>query len=337
MKTLSFNRSFAGPMVVLAVMLVALGIVSSEAFQTNPSVLAVAITVDLTLISPLLYLLLVRKTNIPSISVVPVFVLGLIISGLLLPSQHHATLDFIESWVLPIVELTAISIIFWKFVKLRKTFKARSAQHPDFFEAMKEAAKQVIPGKVSVFLATELSTFYYGLFCWRKPPLAPLEFTYHKKSGSVALLYTVMLVAMAETVILHLLIERWSETVAWILTVISIYTVFQVLGIVRSMNKRPIKMADGQIKLRYGMLSEVNLPFNQIASIEASTVDREWDKEVRKLTPFGDLESHNVILKVKEPQRISGMYGFKKSFRELAFHVDQPHDFVAEVERAIKL
>ena len=85
------------------------------------------------------------------------------------------------------------------------------------------------------------------------------------------------------------------------------------------------------------MLSEANLPFDQIASIEASTVDREWDKEVRKLTPFGDLESHNVILKVKEPQRISGMYGFKKSFRELAFHVDQPHDFVAEVERAIKL
>lgn len=337
MKSLSINRAFAGPMVVLAIMLIALAIVSSEAFSANPNELAVAITVDLTLISPLLYLILVRKSKLPKITVIPVFVLGLIVTGLILPSQHHATLDFIKTWVLPFVELTAIGVVTWKFVQLRKRFHYQSRQSLDFFDNMKAATDQVFPGKVGLLLATELSTVYYGVLNWKRRSLAPLEFSYHKKSGSVAILYTVLLVALAETVILHLVIQRWSEIAAWILTAISIYTVFQVLGIVRSLSKRPIKLINNNMVLRYGIMSEVNVSLDQIEAIEVSTKDREWNEEVRKLTPFGDLESHNVVLKVKTPQTIKGIYGFDKTFSELAFHVDEPQHLLMEIERIRQL
>lgn len=337
MKTLSLNRSFAGPMLVLAIMLIALGVVSSTAFQTNPTELALAITVDLTLISPLLYFLLVRKSNVPTITVIPVFILGMIVTGLILPGQHHTTLNFIQTWILPLVELTAVSIITWKFLQLRKTFRQQSSQNMDFFDAMKEAAGQVLPSKVSILLATEISTFYYGLINWKKRTLAPLEFSYHQKSGGVAILYAVLLIALVETIVLHLLIQGWSNIAAWVLTIISVYTAFQILGIVRSLSKRPTKLANGSLLLRYGILSEVMIPLDEIETIELSTKSKEWNQEVRKLSPLGDLESHNVILSVGEPMKISGLYGMKRSFKELAFYVDEPESFLDEVERLKKL
>ena len=336
MKTLSINRSIAGPVLVLGIMLTAFVIVSSDAFQTNPKELAMAITVDLTLLSPILYLLLIRKTNLPNITVVPVFVLGMIATGLMLPSQHHATLHFVETYFLPFVELGAISVIIWKFVKLRRSFVKNSEHNIDFFEVMKEAAKEVIPGKASVFLATELSTFYYGLINWKKRTLAPMEFSYHRKSSSTALFYVVMFLAIVETFVLHLLLQRWSEVAAWIFSAVSIYTVFQVLGIVRSMSQRPTRLNSDSIDVRYGILNEVSIPFDQIEAIEYSTAAKEWDKNIRALSPFGDFEGHNVVIKVKEPLKINGIYGIKKSFSELAFHLDEPELFLEAYEKQVK-
>lgn len=334
MSTLAAYRPFAGPLVVFAIMLTAFGIVSSTAFQANPRELAMAITVDLTFLSPILYLLLIRKTKIPNVTVVPVFVLGMIVTGLILPSQHHATLNFVQTYFLPFVELGAISIITWKFVKLRKSFVKNSGKNIDFFEVMKAAAKEVIPGKASVFFATELSIFYYGLFSWKKRPLAPLEFSYHRKSSSRALFYTVLFLAVVETFVLHLLLQSWSEIAAWILTGISIYTFFQILGIVRSMSQRPTRLTGGAIEIRYGIMNEVSIPFDQIEEVVQSTAAKEWDKEVRALSPFGDFEGYNVVLKVKEPVEINGIYGLKRSFKELAFHLDEPESFVEAYRNA---
>lgn len=328
MNTLINYRSFAGPMVVFAIMLTAFGIVSSEAFQTNPKALAMAITVDLTLLSPVVYLLLIRKTNLPNITVVPVFVLGMIATGLILPNQHHSTLHFVETYFLPFVELAAISIITWKFVKLRRSFVKNSAHNVDFFDVMKVAAREVIPGKASIFLATELSTFYYGIINWKKRAPGPLEFSYHRKSSSTALFYTVIFLAIVETFVLHLLLQRWSEAVAWVFSAISIYTVFQVLGIVRSMSQRPTRLSHNAIDIRYGILNEVTVPLEQVKEITVSTASKEWDKEIRTLSPFGDFEGHNVVIKVKEPLKINGLYGIKKSFKELALHLDEPEKFV---------
>ncbi len=328
MNILANYRSFAGPLVVFVIMLTAFGIVSSEAFQTNPKELAMAITVDLSLLSPIVYLLLVRNTKLPNLTVVPVFVLGMIVTGLILPSQHHATLHFIETYLLPFVELAAISIIIWKFVKLRRSFVKNSEQNVDFFEVMKVAAREVIPGKASVFLATELSTFYYGIINWKKRPFSSIEFSYHQRSSGRALFYAVIFLAIVETFVLHLLLQRWSEVAAWIFSAISIYTVFQVLGIVRSLSQRPTRLLNDAINVRYGILNEVSIPFDQIKEVTNSTASKEWNKEVRALSPFGDFEGHNVVIKVKEPLKIHGLYGIKRSFKELAFHLDEPERFL---------
>ena len=43
-----------------------------------------------------------------------------------------------------------------------------------------------------------------------------------------------------ETFAIHLLLLKWSETAAWILTGISIYTAIQVFGLAKSITQRPI-------------------------------------------------------------------------------------------------
>ncbi len=48
----------------------------------------------------------------------------------------------------------------------------------------------------------------------------------------------------------------------------------------------------------------------------------------RKLSPLGDLESHNVAIYLKEPQELVGLYGFKKSYSTLGIFVDDPKSFI---------
>ena len=59
-------------------------------------------SVDLALIIPLVYFLFIRKTSIPKITVVPVFILSLTLAFQIIPSNYHNTLSIFEMMVAPL-------------------------------------------------------------------------------------------------------------------------------------------------------------------------------------------------------------------------------------------
>ncbi|MEM7549874.1 MAG: hypothetical protein AAF363_09370 [Bacteroidota bacterium] len=316
----------------------ALFYIGSNFIGQNPSLLSLGITVDVAFLIPLIYFLLIRKTDVPNVTVVPIFFLGLFLAGNVIPVDHQGLLENIRNWMIPVVELAVLSIVAYKAINLRKSFKENGLETLDFYDRIKSASGEILPSKISNFFAMETATFYYGFFSWKKRTTRDNEFTYHKESGVVYVLSTIIFMVVAETLILHLVIQLWSQTVAVILTILSIYTGLQLFGMTRSLFFRPIQLNEDDLKLKFGIMAEAIIPISEIESIEQTSRDFQDDEQIRNLSPFGELGgSYNFILHLKNERILHSLYGMKKSFKSIAFHIDDRLKFESQIQSKMKL
>lgn len=303
-------------------------LISKSVFFTNNSnSFALAITFDLLLTVPFVYFLLIRKTNIPKTTIAPVLIVGVIICSLILPTENQYYLNLFKTWVLPVVELSIITFVIYNLRKGIKRYKQNKNESYDFFTTLKETCYEILPKGAVMPFVTEIAVFYYGFLNWNKRELKENEFSYHKDSGTITLLIAIIFIVAIETVTLHILLQKWSNIAAWVLTFLSIYSGIQIFGFLKSMLKRPIKIERDKLILRYGIMSEATIYLKEIESVEVSSKDIELDKETRKLSFLGELESHNIVICLKNENTLIGLYGVKQKFKNLVFHVDDKNEF----------
>ncbi|WP_072032152.1 CPBP family intramembrane glutamic endopeptidase [Crocinitomix catalasitica] len=298
--------------------------------------LNLAITADLLFVVPLIYFLLIRKSKIPNTTVIPVMLVGLILGSYFLEKESQTYLDLFKNWALPVIEFSILTFVIIKVRKALKTYKKLKSVTPDFYDTLKSVCSEILPKKLVLPFVTEVAVFYYGFINWKKRVINSNEFTYHKESSTPALLGGFIMVIGIETIALHFLLAKWSLIFAWILTVLSLYTAIQVLGFAKALSKRPISIESNKLFLRYGIMNETTIDLKDIDDIEVSSKDIELNKETRKLSFLGALESHNVIIRLKYENTLIGLYGLKKRFITLLLHVDSKADFVNSVKAAIE-
>jgi len=334
-KTLNLQKTliiFGVPLTIIGLMI---AISKSPIFSTNASILSTGITFDLLLIVPLIYFLLIRKTSIPKTTVVPFFIIGILTCSLILPLENQYYLNLFKTWVLPIVQLSILSFVFFKIRKVVKHYKQNKTESFDFFTTLKNTCHEILPKGVVIPLATEIAVFYYGFIHWKKRKLKENEFTYHKDSGTVSLLIVIIFIVAIETVVLHIHLQKWNVTIAWILTLLSIYFGIQLLGFLKSMFKRPIAIENNKLFLRYGIMNETTIDIANIDSIEISSKDIKLNKETRKLSFLGELESHNIVIRLKKENILVGLYGVKRKYKNLALYIDKKNEFKNEINNAL--
>jgi hypothetical protein len=302
---------------------------------SGSNALSLAITADLLLTVPLVYFLLIRKSNIPKTTVIPVMMLGLLVGSIFLPKEGQTYLALFKTWALPLIELSVITFVILKVKATIKAYKQQKRESLDFYETLQKVAQQILPKKLVLPFTTEIAVFYYGFVNWRKRKLAVNEFSYHKKSTTPSLLIGFIMVILIEMVGLHFLLAKWSSVLAWVLTGLSFYTAIQVFAFIKSLSQRPVSINANSITLRYGIMGETQIPFSDIDSITLSQKELETDKLTKTLSPFGELESHNIILNLKRENTLVGLYGFKKQYTVLAFYLDEPESFRIELENAL--
>lgn len=324
---------FGVPLLIIGMMIL---ISKSSIFINYPNQLSIGITFDLLLTVPLIYFLLIRKTKIPKTTVIPFLVIGLITCTLILPPKNQFYLNLFKTWVFPVIELLVILLIVYKIRKVIKIYKSKKIESFDFYTTLKSTCYEILPKFAVIPVITEISVFYYGFIYWKKRKLKENEFSYHKDSGTIALLGATILIIVVETIILHSLLEKWNSIVAWVLTCLSIYSGIQFLGFIKSMFKRPILIENGKLFLRYGIMSETTINIKDIDSIELQSKDIEENKETRKLSFLGELESHNTIIRLKKEATLIRLYGIKRKYKNLAFHVDNKNEFVTTLQAAIE-
>jgi hypothetical protein len=280
--------------------------------------------------------LLIRKTSIPKTTLVPFLIFGVIICSFILPIEHQNYLSLFKIWVLPVVELSILSFVIFNVRKGIKRFRLNKNESFDFFTTLKSTCYEILPRGIVMPVVTEMAVFYYGFLNWRKRELKNNEFTYHKDSGTIALLIVVIFIVAIETFVIHILVQRWNNTVAWILTFLSIYSAIQILGLLRSMPKRPISIENAKLYLRYGIMNETTIEFNNIESVELSSKDIVSTKGIRRLSILGELESHNLVIRLKEENILYGLYGIKREYKVLALYVDNKEEFQNQVNKYIQ-
>ena len=208
--------------------------------------------------------------------------------------------------------------------------KSNSYDH-DFPTTLRQAAENTLGSNFGVeAIVSEFSTIYYAFFSWRKKPLHPQGFraySYHIKCGWLSIMVTLMMVLAIETVAIHLLVERYSSLGAWILTGLSIYSVFWLIGDYRAMLFRPILVNDDSLKLRIGMRWAADIPRENISSV---AINKQLDPEKKNALLAVAFGSPNLVVNLKEPTKIQGIMGFKKTAQKIYLSVDEKDEFVRE-------
>lgn len=303
------------------------------AFRTNltPEI-NFAISFDLLITVPVVYFLLIRKTKIPKITVVPLTILGLVIGYLILPKENQNYLDLFKAYVLPIVELGVLTFIVLKIRNIRKAFKNLAIPGNSFYDTALLASEKILPKQVSGIFAMEIATIYYTFFYWKAKQGGNSEFTYHKTSTSTSLFIAFGIIILIESVTLHYFAAKWNPIFAWALTIISLYTLLQFIGWVKSLSDRPHLIKNGNLHLRFGIVRETVIPLDQIKSIVKDTSDQEINKSVKTFSLLGKLDPHNTILELHEVGEIRTLYGMKSSYKKLLFYTDNPDALISEIE-----
>ena len=230
--------------------------------------LATGITYDLTLTAPLLFLLLSRKSKVSKLKAVPFFIGGTLIASYLLPENGQQHLDYIITYVVPIVELTVITIIVRKIYSGIKTYKSHSEHSTDFYTVSKKSAQELFgKSRYASFFASEITMMYYAFFSWKRIKLPPNEFTNYKENASIALAGALLMVVCIETYAFHILLMRWSSWAAWILTGTSVYTAFMIVGHIKALMHRPSVLTPNELILKNGLIADININLKEIAKI----------------------------------------------------------------------
>lgn len=335
MNYMNLTLNFLKAGFLLSIVMVSFIFAQNSALINHPLV-ASAVTFDLAVTLPFAYWFFIRKTRISKRTVVPFVIFGIVLASFILPENNRQLLDYLTSFALPIIELGVLAYVGFVIYKSRKTYKSLAGSHRDFLENLRAAlTKEFSNGILAKAVTFETAGIYYAVFKW-KAKRGEGFFTYHRKNGVAALLIILGFIVAAETVVLHILVAKWSVIIAWILTVFSVYFLFQIYAHAKAVFLRPIEIAGESLFIRCGLLGDAEIKLAEVASVEITMPPPVLEANEIKLAPAGDFTVCNLKLSLSSEAKLNGLYGRGTNFKALFLSIDEPEIFKAEIEKLVK-
>lgn len=326
-------------LVVLAC--IATGWSGRHAWETAPDLFALALAGLLMLELPALaWFLVLKRRGFSAYSIVPIAVVGALIARVGLPpeSRPEAFLAAMGS-VLLVGQIGLIAHFVLVGVRRTQVLPASG----DLLTRTMGWVRVAWPGnRLTAAIAYELVVlaFAFGFRwpgssgsntdCSRDAGLkagaweGPFRtFTIHRTTGLLSLLWALLLLSVVELFAAHIILSLWSARAAWIASGIEAYGVIWVVGFIRSIERRPIKVSGGRLMLRFGLLYDAEFELDDISTVDVSiggiTVKRTPDVVLCAV-----LNSPNILVTFARPVDISGPYGRIRKVKQLALLVDDP-------------
>ncbi len=293
------------------------------------------VVLDLVITIPILYTLTIWKTKIPKITIVYVIILGLLLGSYIIPDEHQLLLSQVKYFLIPLLELSVFALVVYKFTALRSSFK--KSNELDFFDKLNIACHDIFPNKIGNLLATEIAVMYYLFNTSFYKNYSENEFTYHAKSGIRSVLIVLVFLLIIETLALHLLVAHWSDKVAWVLSILGIYAMFQIASILRSMTQRPIfiNYDSNEVILRYGFVCQTRIALTEIIKVEKYNRRNEKEDGHICLSLFEMFDTNNLTIQLKKENTLHKIYGIRKKYKLISFYVDDKELFLDRLEKLI--
>jgi hypothetical protein len=280
---------------------------------------------DVAVTIPALYFLLIVRGGVqPSITVLPLCLLGVLRATYL--AQGIA-------WARPAVgacvELALVTLI---VLRMRRGWAhARGKDSPDALERMEIAAREVVPSRrLAAVLASEMAVFYYAFAAWRRVPDVPAgarAFSIHEQSGVAALFGVLGGVSVMEAALVHLVVTRWSVAAAWGLTALSGYGTAWLTAMARAFVLRPVLVEGGELVVRGGLMWTVRVPLHTI-----DTIERGGAKCGLRVPVASE---PTVSLRLSEAVTARGMYGMTRQVTSIGLAVDDPEGLVQALTHGV--
>lgn len=275
-------------------------LLASRGFAAHAQLFRAAVIVDLCTVLPLAWwLLVVRSGEARARSVMRVAVLAIAACALLFGREVRLLAVPLE---LALIWLAVSSVR--KALRARQAADAATALRLGFSDALGDTP-------VARAVACEFSVLWYALFSWGRA--APAGYTAYKRAGWTAVYFAIGVAVLAEAVPLHFLLPRGWALVS---NVLHVYTLLWLLGDLRALALRPITVDQGVLHLRLGLKWEADIPLGLIESAALST-----RAEGRKL---GVLGSPNLVLLLRRPVELHGLFGIRRTAQALSLQVDDP-------------
>ncbi|HEX9987594.1 MAG TPA: hypothetical protein VGE45_03845 [Chloroflexia bacterium] len=233
------------------------------------------------------------------------------------------------------IELLVALIAMRQVVIAIRRYRRDRAAGLDIETAVEDGIAVIFPRTVARLVALE-PRIWIALFKWafRRRPLAPDEFSYHKRSALGAFLALVLLTLPVELLLYEILIP-WP-IVRWILLVVSVYAVFWMLGLYASLRVLPYRLDAGGFKIRYGVLADGFVPYNLISAVELQR-RKSPDQEGLRVVAEQDAAylavggRADLTLHLREPIALHGLLRPHPPVRTLHLASDKPDQLAVEL------
>jgi hypothetical protein len=309
----------------LAVFVACRAVMVSAAFARNPDVGYFGVTFDLCITIPLLYYaLVVRTRRAAPATLVPLFVVCMLVARMVVPPAHRAFLGDLALLRFPL----AIATITLLATRVRRGIAA-AANETDVLQRVERICREAFAGdRIARSITTEVAAVYLGLFGWRLPEPAPSgvpSTTFHRRSGWGSIVACILVMFAAEGIGVHLFVQRWSHRGAWILTILDIWGFVWLIGDYHAFRVRPLLVTDDAIQLRFGFRWTATIPRDNVLSVERLAPGA--DEKLRRTRTYLRLaifDEPEYLITLREPVRVHGIAGITRTVTSIGIFPDDP-------------
>jgi len=289
-----------------------------------------AVTIDLTVVLPLLfYALVARPRRLSGAILLSAFLVACGIAAAILPHGEQRYLLLLRTLVAPL-EFVLLGYGALAARDVRQQYHAASRETDDVLERLRlalEATPRLTPALRLLLL--EGVVLYYGLIAWRvRRASQPGDFYYHRESGLSGLLAGGLLLAVVEGAAVHVIAGQWSAQLAWVLTALDLYSVLWGIAFYQAARLRPIVIQDGVLHLRVSLLWTLVVPCREIETIRrlANLGNRDIRRrpELLRATVVRDPQ---FAITLRSAHTAHGLFGLRRSVRYLLVAVDESDRF----------
>lgn len=298
--------------------------------------------VDILLAVPIIvYFIVLRPRGIRPLALIPLFVAACGVAWLLLPSAYQDWLAPV--WiVLPLLELVMIGVLVVRLRRIVAWYRTHRHEYPYVVDALIASVASELGNTLVVRLfVLEALMMYLSFVGWflRYRQIQPQHqlFFYHQKSRYTPVFVAWMSVMIIETVLFHLLIQGWNETVAWVITGISIYSCFWLAGEYTLIKLSPHVLDGTTLYLRSGLRWSTQIALADIVAVEQP---KRSDAKAPDYVAFARSDEPQLVMRLAHAVRVDGLFGTHKTVSRIGIVVDDLARFrqvlgIAPVERRL--
>jgi hypothetical protein len=314
----------------VAYLAVAVLLVRSQVYASHPDMLAWGLTFDLGISIPLIYwFAFVRTGVVRPMTLIPLFVVAVAVASRVMPPGQHRFAEQLGYVAAPL-DLVTLWMVGRRLMRLRRD----AAGDGDVPTRIAQITRQLFgDGAVAGFVALEISSLYYGLFCWKKP--AAPGFSVYRRSGWDTVLICILVLLAAESIGVHLLIQTWSVRAAWVVTLLDLYGAVWLLGDYHAMRLRPIAIDETTLHVRLGFRWSISIPLQNIAAIEPVRSESDWKR--KGVLKVALLDEPRLLVRLNAPATAIGLAGIRKTIDAVALLPDDLEGFEEALRNAIQI